>query len=206
MDGFMFGSCCVHNEDQNKVIVNEEEVVASTTTSITSTLPSTVASSERPTRPSRPEKPSHHLIKWPNFHLVEHSTMDEKNEKHGNQQHFVSIQAPMDPRPKLTTTKRPSSTRKPTIVFVGDSAAEEDYSLSAIGWAVTKKLPILFVIEDNNLSILTEKKVRRSWEMSDVATGFGMKHSYNISDNPLVIKEHMKNVFEEKLALILIAS
>ena len=46
----------------------------------------------------------------------------------------------------------------PTIVFVTDSAAEEDYCLSAIGWASTKKLPILFVVEDNNLSILTEKK------------------------------------------------
>ena len=91
--------------------------------------------------------------------------------------------------------------RKPTIVFMGDSSAAEDYVLSAIGWAVTKKLPILFVIEDNNLSILTKKKVRRSWEMSDVAIGFGMKHSYNISDDPLVIKKHMKNVFEEPMLL-----
>ena len=54
------------------------------------------------------------------------------------------------------------ATKQPTIVFVGDSAAEEDYSLSAIGWAVTKKLPILFIVEDNNLSILTEKRIRRS--------------------------------------------
>ena len=51
------------------------------------------------------------------------------------------------------------ASKLPTIVFVGDSAAEEDYSLSAIGWASTKKLPILFIVEDNNLSILTEKKV-----------------------------------------------
>ena len=93
------------------------------------------------------------------------------------------------------------ATRKPTIIFVGDSAVEEDYSLSAIGWAVTKKLPILFVIEDNNLSILTKKKVRRSWEISDVAKGFGMKNSHNISDDPLVIKKHMKNVFEEPMLL-----
>ena len=50
---------------------------------------------------------------------------------------------------------------KPTIIFVGDSAAEEDYVLSSIGWAATKNIPVLFVIEDNNLSILTEKKVRR---------------------------------------------
>ena len=93
------------------------------------------------------------------------------------------------------------ATRKPTIIFVGDSAVEEDYSLSAIGWAVTKKLPILFVIEDNNLSILTKKKVRRSWEISDVAKGFGMKNSHNISDDPLVIKKHIKNVFEEPMLL-----
>ena len=48
--------------------------------------------------------------------------------------------------------------RKPTIAIVGDSAAEEDYVLSSIGWAATKNLPILFIVEDNNLSILTEKK------------------------------------------------
>ena len=46
------------------------------------------------------------------------------------------------------------------------------------------KLPILFIVEDNNLSILTEKKTRRHWEMHDVAKGFKMK-SYNIDDNPL---------------------
>ena len=48
------------------------------------------------------------------------------------------------------------ATRKPTIVFMGDSSAEEDYVFSSIGWADTKNLPILFVVEDNNLSILTE--------------------------------------------------
>ena len=51
------------------------------------------------------------------------------------------------------------ASKLPTIIFVGDSAAEEDYSLSSIGWASTKNLPILFVVEDNNLSILTEKKL-----------------------------------------------
>ncbi len=93
------------------------------------------------------------------------------------------------------------ATKKPTIVFIGDSAAEEDYVLSAIGWAVTKKLPILFVVEDNNLSILTEKKVRRSWEMHNVAKGFGLKHSYNMTDDPLTIKGHMHNVFNGPMLL-----
>ena len=75
-------------------------------------------------------------------------------------------------------------TRKPTIVIMGDASAEEDYVLGALGWASTKNLPILFVVEDNNLSILTEKKVRRNWEMVDVAKGFNMM-AHNINDNPL---------------------
>ena len=64
--------------------------------------------------------------------------------------------------------------QKPTVCFVGDAAVEEDYALSALGWAVTERLPILFAVEDNNLAILTEKQVRRSWRIADVARGFGL--------------------------------
>ena len=78
------------------------------------------------------------------------------------------------------------ATRKPTIVTMGDASAEEDYVLGAIGWASTKNLPILFVVEDNNLSILTEKKVRRNWEMDDVAKAFKME-AHNIADDPFYI-------------------
>lgn len=92
------------------------------------------------------------------------------------------------------------ASKNPTIVFVGDSAAEEDYVLSALGWAVTKKLPILFIVEDNDLSILTEKKVRRSWEMHKVARGFGLA-AYDISDDPIEIRDNMKNAFNEPLLL-----
>ena len=75
---------------------------------------------------------------------------------------------------------------------MGDASAEEDYVLGALGWASTKKLPILFVVEDNNLSILTEKKIRRNWHMHDVAKSFKMK-GFNISDDP---KEIIKYQFE----------
>jgi len=78
------------------------------------------------------------------------------------------------------------ATRKPTIVTMGDASAEEDYVLGAMGWASTKNLPILFVVEDNNLSILTEKKVRRNWEMDSVAKAFNME-AHNINDNPISI-------------------
>jgi pyruvate dehydrogenase E1 component alpha subunit len=84
------------------------------------------------------------------------------------------------------------STRKPTIVFMGDASAEEDYVLGAIGWASTKNLPILFIVEDNNLSILTEKKIRRNWEMDDVAKAFKME-AWNIDDNPITISNILKD-------------
>jgi TPP-dependent pyruvate/acetoin dehydrogenase alpha subunit len=84
------------------------------------------------------------------------------------------------------------STRKPTIVTMGDASAEEDYVMGALGWASTKNLPILFIVEDNNLSILTEKKVRRNWEMDAVAKAFNMK-AVNIQDDPLVINMHLED-------------
>ena len=54
------------------------------------------------------------------------------------------------------------ATKKPTIIFLGDAAAEEDYVLGALGWASTKNLPLLVVVEDNNYSILTEKKLEET--------------------------------------------
>jgi pyruvate dehydrogenase E1 component alpha subunit len=83
-------------------------------------------------------------------------------------------------------------TRKPTIVVMGDASAEEDYVLGALGWASTKNLPILFIVEDNNLSILTEKKVRRNWEMDSVAKSFKMA-AFKHSDDPLVIRAFLKD-------------
>ena len=74
------------------------------------------------------------------------------------------------------------ASKKPTIVIVGDAACEEDYFLASLGWAASKKLPILFVVEDNNYSILTEKKVRRTWSIAEVANGFGML-SFDIEDS-----------------------
>src|SRR6185437_3438451 len=94
----------------------------------------------------------------------------------------------------------------PTLCFVGDAAAEEDYFLAAIGWASTKNLPIIFVVEDNNLSILTEKKVRRNWEMDAVARGMRMQ-AFDISDNPQEILDCLepwisgKTLFSEPILL-----
>lgn len=88
------------------------------------------------------------------------------------------------------------TSKKPTIVFMGDASAEEDYVLGALGWASTKKLPILFVVEDNNLSILTEKKVRRNWHIHKVAKSFNMD-GYEINDDPKEIIKLKSNFFKK---------
>ncbi len=92
------------------------------------------------------------------------------------------------------------ATKKPTIIFLGDAAAEEDYVLGALGWASTKKLPLLVVVEDNNFSILTEKKVRRNWEMDEVAKAFKMK-GFNLDDNPKNIYKYSKYFFKQPCLL-----
>nr|XP_040569289.1 serine proteinase stubble-like isoform X1 [Lepeophtheirus salmonis] len=70
MDGFMFGSCCIHDESKNMLLENPKTSVSPgtttpTTTSITTTL-STLTTTprkvfslrKRPTRPSKPTKPN----------------------------------------------------------------------------------------------------------------------------------------------------
>jgi len=91
-------------------------------------------------------------------------------------------------------------TNHPTIVYMGDASAEEDYVLGALGWASTKNLPMLFVVEDNNLSILTEKRVRRNWEMDSVARGFNMR-GMQTTDDPESIKKCLENVFDGPMLL-----
>lgn len=91
-------------------------------------------------------------------------------------------------------------TKQPTIVFMGDASAEEDYVGSAIGWASTKNLPILFVVEDNNLSILTEKKVRRNWEMDNLARAYKVK-AFDLLDDPETIRKRLLGVFNGPMLL-----
>jgi len=85
------------------------------------------------------------------------------------------------------------STNKLTLAICGDASAEEDYVMSAIAWAGFKKLPILFIVEDNNLSILTKKEVRRDWEMDTFARSVNV-NAANITDEPSQIYNALNNL------------
>ena len=73
------------------------------------------------------------------------------------------------------------------LCVVGDGAAEEDYIYPSLGFAVTHSLPVLFICDDNDLSILTPTRTRRSWKITDVARGLGMP-AFDIADDPWTIR------------------
>lgn len=85
---------------------------------------------------------------------------------------------------------------RPTVCFFGDGAAEEDYVFAAMGYAVTHKLPVLFVCEDNDLSILTPTAVRRNWSLTAVAQTMGMP-ALDITDDPLTILHQTRRLTEQ---------
>ncbi len=86
---------------------------------------------------------------------------------------------------------------KKVLCVFGDGAVEEDYIFSSISFAFTHKLPILFICEDNDLSILTKKADRRNWEMTDALRGLGMPTA-NILDDPKLIGQKI-NDFKNNL-------
>lgn len=93
------------------------------------------------------------------------------------------------------------SKRQHTICVCGDAAMEEDYALGALGYAATQKCPITFIVEDNNLSILTKKEVRRSWDIVHVARGFGID-AYDIKAKPVIITDYLRQVDKDEPYLL----
>lgn len=90
---------------------------------------------------------------------------------------------------------------KNTVCLFGDGAAEEDYIFPSMGFAASKKLPILFVCIDNDLSILTKTKERRNWNISDIAKSFGIP-AIDVSDNPWALLEQTRNLTQNLPAFI----
>ncbi len=88
------------------------------------------------------------------------------------------------------------SSKKPTIIFIGDAALEEDYVLASLSWVSKKNLPILFVVDDNNYAVLTKKEERRDWEAKELARAFKMR-SFDMNDDPQKIYKYLyKDLFK----------
>ena len=68
------------------------------------------------------------------------------------------------------------------LIIAGDAAAEEDYSITSAGYAATKGINMVFICEDNDLSILTPTNVRRNWKLKNVMNAMNVK-SREIDDS-----------------------
>ena len=88
------------------------------------------------------------------------------------------------------------ATRQWSICFFGDSAPEEDVFWPAVGFAVTHNLPVLFIEEDNGLSVITETAKRRSWSSVEIARGYGLECD-DESDDPFVLLKAVRYLIED---------
>ena len=93
------------------------------------------------------------------------------------------------------------SSKKPTIIFIGDAALEEDYVLASLSWVSKKKLPILFVVDDNNYAVLTKKDDRRDWKAKELAKAFKIT-SFDLKDDPKKIYNNINKYLFKKPMLI----
>lgn len=85
-----------------------------------------------------------------------------------------------------------------TVLSVaGDAAIEEDYALASLGFAASKKAQVLFLCEDNDLSILTPIDTRRKWHICNVAKSFGID-AIEIQDDPFELM-NLINEIRDKL-------
>lgn len=66
--------------------------------------------------------------------------------------------------------------RRVTIVFLGDGATEEGVFHEAVNFAVLKKLPVVFVCENNFFSVYSSLDVRQpgTREIHELAQGYGL--------------------------------
>ena len=67
-----------------------------------------------------------------------------------------------------------------SIIYLGDGATEEGVFWESINYAAVRKLPCLFVIENNRYSVYTSLGPRQSsTKLSDKINGFGTKYLHN---------------------------
>lgn len=90
---------------------------------------------------------------------------------------------------------------KNVLAVMGDASAEEDYVAGALAFAATKKVPVLAIVDDNDLSILTHVATRRSWGIDAMARAFGMS-AVDITDDPWLIAHYVKEFLNKLPALI----
>ena len=91
----------------------------------------------------------------------------------------------------LASSIKLDSLNNVVYIFLGDGATEEGVFYESIHYASLKKLPCIFIIENNNFSVYTNLKSRQNIPLSQKIKGFGIKYFFNEKNNFLYLYEKM---------------
>jgi len=89
---------------------------------------------------------------------------------------------------------------KPNIVIcvIGDGAADAGIYHESLNFASLHNLPIIFVIEDNDLAVHTTKQERQSFDLETHAKSYGfLTYALEDTQNPEVVSSFMKNILSD---------
>lgn len=84
------------------------------------------------------------------------------------------------------------------IAIFGDGATEEGIFYESLNFAALKKLPVIFLCENNGLAIHSRLSARQSYQISDLPKGFGMSSVVCEGGyDPLKVHECLSKVVSE---------
>ncbi len=85
-----------------------------------------------------------------------------------------------------------------SIIFLGDAAVESGVFFESINFAVTKKLPVVFVCENNFYSVYTPFKDRqpKDRKIFKMVSGLGIKSFYFDGSKPLSFAKNLEKILK----------
>jgi pyruvate dehydrogenase E1 component alpha subunit len=86
-----------------------------------------------------------------------------------------------------------------SCVFLGDGAIEEGVFFESLNFAAVRKLPVLFICENNFYSVYTSLSVRQppNRNIAKMIEAFGVKSISAEGNDAYVVYEHLSNAFAE---------
>ena len=81
-----------------------------------------------------------------------------------------------------------------SFIFFGDGATEEGVFYESVNFAIVKKLPVIFICENNFYSVYSHLKVRqpKNRKIHKMVSGLGIQSFYNESDDPYILYRFLK--------------
>ncbi len=87
-----------------------------------------------------------------------------------------------------------------SFIFFGDGAVEEGVFYESVNFAIVKKLPVIFICENNFYSVYSPLKVRqpKKRNIHNMVASLGIKSFYNESDDPYTLYKFLEKKIDFK--------